>query len=104
MKKLLMIAVLAGCAVLASTANAWGWMPWDWFDDDDWGPGWGYPGHGYGGYPGYGYGGYPGYGYGGYPGYGHGAPGYGYGAPAWGYGGYPYAAPPATAPATQPAK
>ena len=69
MKKLLMIAVLACGGMLASTANAWGWMPWDWFDDDDdywggpWGgPGWGYPGYGYG-YPGYGYG-YPGYGYG----------------------------------------
>jgi hypothetical protein len=52
MKKFLMIAVLAGGALLASTANAWGWMPWDWFDDDDH---WGYPGYGY---PGYG-GGYP---------------------------------------------
>lgn len=111
MKKFLMIAVLACGAMLASTANAWGWMPWDWFDDDDdywggpWGgPGWGgYPGYGYG-YPGYGYG-YPGYGYGapgygyGAPGYGYGAPGYGYGAPGYGYGAYPYAAPPAAAPA-----
>lgn len=105
MKKFLMIAVLAGGALLASTANAFfcggGWMPWDWFDGGNWGgPGYGYGYPGYG-YPGYGYG-YPGYGYGN-PGYGYAAPGYGYGAPAWGYGGYPYAAPTAPAPA-QPAK
>ena len=96
MKKFLMIAVLACGGMLASTANAWGWMPWDWFDDDDdyWGP-WGYPGYGYG-YPGWGYPGYGGYGY---PGYGYGYPGYGYGYPGYGYGAYPYATPPAAAPA-----
>ena len=101
MKKFLMIAVLAGSAILASTANAWGCMPWDWFDNDDWGPGWGHPGYGYGGYPGYGYGA-PGYGYGA-PSYGYGTPGYGYGAPGYGYGGYPYSVPvvpPVAAPLT----
>lgn len=102
MKKFLMIAVLAGTTLLATTAGAWGCMPWDWFDNDNWG----YPGYGYGGYPGYGYGA-PGYGYGapGYaaPGYGYGAPGYGYGAPGYGYGGYPHSVPvvpPFVAPAT----
>jgi hypothetical protein len=56
-----------------------------------------YPGYGYGpgwGYPGYGYGG-PGWGY---PGYGYGAPGWGYpgyGAPGYGYRGYGSGAAPA---------
>ena len=86
----LMVSLLLVCATALPMASAnafWGggWMPWDWFDDDDYyyGP-YGYPGY-YGGYPGY-YGGYPGY-YGGYPGYYGGYPAYG-GYPGY-YGGYP---------------
>ena len=87
LKKIFGILIIAGITAAGSgAANAF-WGPFDWWDD---GPGWGYPGYGYGGYPGYGWGGYPGYGYGGYPGYGWGGyPGYGYG----------YAPPAAPAPA-----
>ena len=91
--RLFSITLLAGSAMIATSAQAF-WGPFDFFDNDDdyWGGPWGYPGYGY---PGYGYGGYPGYGYGGYPGYGYGGyPGYGYrGYPGYGYPAYPQYAP-----------
>ncbi|MGD8312485.1 MAG: hypothetical protein PVJ66_07795 [Gammaproteobacteria bacterium] len=68
----------------------------DRYDDYYGGPGYGYPGGGYGyGGPGYGYPG-GGYGYGG-PGYGYPGGGYGYGGPGYGYpgGGYGYGGAPA---------
>ena len=84
--KMTAAALVTGTALLVALPAQAFWGPFDWFDDDWYGPGYGYGPYGYGGpwggYPGY-YG-YPGYGYG-YPGYGY---GYGYGNPA--YGGYGY--------------
>lgn len=72
LKKTSLLAVLAGSALMAGSANAWfgNWMPWG--NDNYWGGPWGgYPGY-WGGYPGY-YGAYPGYwsyyNYSNYPGY-----------------------------------
>ena len=99
--KLTASALVTGSALFAALPAQAFWGPFDWFDDDYYGPGYGGP---WGGYPGYGYG-YPGYGYG-YPAYGYGYPAYGYGYPAYGYpgygyGGYPYTAPAAPAAAPQ---
>jgi hypothetical protein len=82
MKKLSMLGILAGAALLTATplssadAQMYGYGSYS---------GYGYPAYGYGyGYPAYGYGSYS-YGY---PAYSYGSYGYGYPAYGYGYGGY----------------